>query len=528
MHPIWRHLRALCLAMILGVLTPSGAFAHAQLLSSMPATNAVLEVAPAVVELAFNEPVTAFAVTLIGPDGSRADLLERTTSGQTLVVALPADLGQGTHVLSYRVVSLDSHPVPGTLVFSVGAASGEPAAAGVAGDRLVGSALWLTRTLLYLALFFGVGGAVFGALTSVPDAARRLSVALAVAGLGLVPLHLGLHGLDVIGSDIAGLFEPRPWTAALATSLAPSSWLWLAAFALAILAWLRLPVLAWVALALAALALALSGHAGAAAPQWLTRISVFLHGVGLLFWLGALPPLLLHLARPGPGTAVALAAFSRFIPWAIAPLILSGLVLAVVQLGLPGPAWISAYGLILAAKLGLMVLLFGLALWNRLVLTAPALAGHMESRRRLALSIRAELVIVLLVLGLVAGWRFTPPPRALAERPIIADSAPLLLHLMTGNDMAMATLFPPRPGPVTLDIALSDAEGVPVSAQAVTAHLSSSKLGIEPITLPATDLGGAWRVENLQVPLSGDWRLELEIRKSRFELVRLFAEFQLP
>lgn len=528
MHPIRRHLGALCLALILGVLTMSGAFAHAQLLSSAPAANAVLEVAPAVVELEFNEPVTAFAVTLVGPDGSRADLLERATSGQSLVVELPAGLGQGTHVLSYRVVSLDSHPVPGSLVFSVGAASGEPAAATVAADRLVGSALWLTRTLLYIALCFGIGGAVFGALTSVPDLARRLSLVLAVAGLGLVPVQLGLHGLDLLGSDIAALLDPRPWTAALATSLAPSSWLWLAAFALAILAWLRLPVLAWVGLALAALALALSGHAAAAAPQWLTRTAVFLHGAALLVWLGALPPLLFHLTRPGPRTEAALAAFSRFIPFAIAPLVLSGLVLAVVQLGPPGPAWTSAYGLILAAKLGLLILLFGLALWNRLVLTAPALAGDLQPRHRLALSIRAEIATVLLILGLVAGWRFTPPPRALAQMPAIADTAPLLLHLMTGNDMAMATLFPPRPGLVTLDIALSDAEGLAMPAEAVTAHLSSPSLGIEPITLPATDLGGAWRVENLPVPLRGDWRLELDIRKSRFELVRLETRFELP
>ncbi len=528
MHPIRRHLGALCLALILGVLTPSGTFAHSQLLSSAPAANAVLEVAPAVVELEFNEPVTAFAVTLISPDGSRADLLERATSGQSLVVELPAGLGQGTHVLSYRVVSLDSHPVPGSLVFSVGAANIGPSAADITADRIVGSALWLTRMLLYVVLFLGVGGAVFGALTFVPDAARRRSLALSATGLVLVPLHLGLHGLDLVGSDIAALLDPRPWTAALATSLGPTTWLLFAAFILAMLASLHLPVIAWVALALAALALALSGHAGAAAPQWLTRTAVFLHGAALLVWLGALPPLLFHLTRPGPRTEMALAAFSRFIPFAIAPLVVSGLVLAVVQLGPPGPAWTSAYGLMLVAKLGLLVLLFCLALWNRLVLTAPALAGGLRPRHNLALSIRAEIAIVLLVLGLVAGWRFTPPPRALAQMPTIADTAPLLLHLMTGNDMAMATLFPPHPGLVTLDIAPSDAEGLAMPAEAVIAHLSSPTLGIEPITLPSTDLGGAWRVENLPVPLRGDWQLEIEIRKSRFEMVRLETRFQLP
>ena len=40
------------------------------------------------------------------------------------------------------------------------------------------------------------------------------------------------------------------------------------------------------------LALALSGHASNAAPQWLTRPSVFVHVVCVAFWVGALLPLI--------------------------------------------------------------------------------------------------------------------------------------------------------------------------------------------------------------------------------------------
>ena len=60
-------------------------------------------------------------------------------------------------------------------------------------------------------------------------------------------------------------------------------------------------------------ALALSGHASNAAPQWLTRPSVFVHVVCVTFWVGALLPLIAAVqagegARAGavlPGHSVA-------------------------------------------------------------------------------------------------------------------------------------------------------------------------------------------------------------------------------
>ena len=69
--------------------------------------------------------------------------------------------------------------------------------------------------------------------------------------------------------------------------------------------WREAPVVAR-ALSLAALlvagfALALSGHASNAAPQWLTRPSVFVHVVCVAFWVGALLPLHRGGEEPGEG-----------------------------------------------------------------------------------------------------------------------------------------------------------------------------------------------------------------------------------
>ena len=51
------------------------------------------------------------------------------------------------------------------------------------------------------------------------------------------------------------------------------------------------------------LSLASSGHASAASPQWLTRPAVFLHAVGVAYWIGALIPLAV-IVRKAPSDAL--------------------------------------------------------------------------------------------------------------------------------------------------------------------------------------------------------------------------------
>ncbi len=290
---------------------------------------------------------------------------------------------------------------------------------------------------------------------------------------------------------------------------------------------MRWPSWRWGARGIGAAALALSGHASAAAPQWLTRLAVFLHLAGMLYWTGALLPLWLLLRARSAEAGRALAAFSQIIPFAVAPLVASGLVLAVVQMGPPGPSWLSPYGGILAAKLALLSVLFALALWNRLRLTAPVLAGDSLAQYRLRRSIGVEMIIVLLILGLVAGWRFTPPPRALAE-VAAAEAEPIMAHLIDGNTMVMLTLTPGAAGPVAAEIFVGDLEHLPKDAQSVTLRLSAPELGIEPIKREADSDEGVWRVDGLIIPTPGLWRIEVDVRLSRFDLARPSGEIVIP
>ena len=57
------------------------------------------------------------------PQGKTRDDATVRAIDQTIVITLPANLPRGTQVVSYRVISQDGHPVAGSLVFSIGAAT---------------------------------------------------------------------------------------------------------------------------------------------------------------------------------------------------------------------------------------------------------------------------------------------------------------------------------------------------------------------------------------------------------------------
>lgn len=524
-------LRLLFVALLLALAPMQAAWAHAQLLSSTPAENALLDSAPLAVHLQFNEPVSPLATKLIGPDGRASDLTGATIGGENLTITLPGEIASGTQVLSWRVVSTDGHPIGGTLIFSVGEITGA-AAVDVTSDRMVSALLWLTRALLYICLFGGIGGALFAVVAPAPPLARRLSLGLSGAGFFLVPASLGLQGLDALGLPAAAFFDGHVWSTALSTSYRSTAMVLGLAFMFAIAAtavtgslvvWLGVP-----AGLSAALALALSGHASAAAPQWLTRPAVFMHIGGIMFWIGALVPLLLLLRQETARADQALRRFSRAIPFAVAVLVLSGLILALVQMGPPGAAWLTPYGFILAAKLALLVALFGLALWNRVGLTGPALNGEQSARLHLRRSIAVEMALVLVILGLVAGWRFTPPPRALAETAEIAAAEPVMEHLVDGDTMVMLTITPGKAGPVEIELFVGDLTHAPKQAQSVSLILAAPELGIEAIKREAVPDAGVWRVSDLTIPLAGVWAVEVEVRLGRFELARLRGDIVIP
>lgn len=510
------------LGLALASLAAAGqALAHAALIRTAPADGAVIAGAPAEFSLSFSEPVSPLVLSLIGPDGANRALTRFTLGDRTLTIIAPSDLANGTHVLSWRVVSEDGHPVGGSVLFSIGAPSAAPPILTAQTDPAVRFMLWLGKLGLYLGLAFGIGGVAFMAwIAPLPAAARAPIASFLALGLLSMPIAVAAQGLDALALPLSAALQPVAWQAAAASSFGRTALIATFALLAALLALFRpggsgrlLATFAWLGVGAA---LAASGHASAAAPQFLTRPAVFMHAVGMAGWAGALLPLAFALRQPDG--AQVLRRFSRRIPVLLVIILISGIALAIIQVERLQALLTTPYGLLLTGKLVLVVALLGLGAFNRFRLTEAVVSGRASAGSQLSRIIAAEIALVVAILAIVALWRFTPPPRALAA----AAAQPASVHIHTGKAMADINVTPGRTGPVTISVSLLDGEFGPLAAKELRLALSRPEVGIEPIERQATRRAdGSWQVSDLTLPVAGRWTIELEILVSDFEMTRL-------
>lgn len=510
------------LALLLAVCQAGSASAHASLVSVEPRDGSVLREPPKRIELRFNESVTAGAINLIDATGRLREDAGVAAKDEAVVVTVPADLPNGTQIVSYRVISADGHPVTGAVTFSVGA----PTATRPPPDLEAGvdGLIWLTRLGLYLGLFAGIGGVFFLRwIAGSRAAAAPIAIALAI-GIVCAVASIPLQGLDVLGLPLSGVIGTAPWKIALGTSLGPSLSVAIAAMLASSVA-LRSSsrrigrIVSALSLAGVGVALAASGHAATAPPQALTRPAVFLHGTAVAFWLGALMPLLAILWRGKTAPLPVLHRFSKVAVPAVVILALTGIALAVVQLERPQALVETRYGILLSIKLALVFTLLGLAALNRFSLT-PALARDPQATRPLARSILIECVLAAAILGVVSGWRFTPPPRTLVP------DAPLAVHIHTDKAMFQVLVTPGRVGGNDFVLQLMNGDGSLLKAKEATLTLSQPDRGIEGVERPAV-LGPDrfWHVPDVPLPTAGRWHMRIDALVTDFEKITLEDDF---
>lgn len=114
-----------CLGAVVCALTAllfaAPASAHATLLGSNPEAGAEVERLPDRVSLYFNEPLqqTFAAVTLTDSEGNQWSDENVQVEGDTASVGVAGTGPAGTYTIAYRVISADSHPVSGTVEFTL-------------------------------------------------------------------------------------------------------------------------------------------------------------------------------------------------------------------------------------------------------------------------------------------------------------------------------------------------------------------------------------------------------------------------
>jgi copper transport protein len=514
-------------ALVVLLMSIAQACAHATLVSSDPRDGAVLTEQPAVLHLQFNEPVTPASVRLIDAAGNPR---EATVHAQdtTVVVALPRALPKGTQALSYRVISADGHPVAGTMIFSIGYLSGAPQ---LAASPWRARAIWLARLLLYVGLFGGVGGVFFARIVARSEGRPPGARALLLTGLLGAVTSFALQGLELLDVPASEVFSVAPWQAAAATTLATQLYIAVAAMLAAGIALLPpafvAKTLAVVAVIGAGAALAASGHASSAEPQMVTRSAVFLHGVAVIYWIGALVPLLQLIRRPSRAAIATLDRFAGGAAIAIVVLLSSGIALALVQLDRPAAILETEYGKLLAAKLVLVLVLLALAAFNRFYLTPRLMVSGetIATAKKLGRSILVETLVVLVILGIVASWRFTPPPRALAA----ASRAPLSLHLHTDKGMVQITISPGRVGPNDILLQFMNEDFSTRAVFDASVALSLPAKGLEGLGAQSLQElpDGMREAKRIMVPQPGRWKIRVGALVTDFQEFSIDGEFEM-
>ncbi|AYN20703.1 copper resistance CopC/CopD family protein [Alcaligenes aquatilis] len=525
-HP----LLVLLIALLLLAWVPA-LHAHASLVASKPDSGTILAQSPRTASLSFNESVSPLLMTLIRPDGSSEELGDVLMQDQRLELALPPMETEGTYGLSWRVISADGHPVGGTLTFAIGTPSANLMDS-TRSNPVRNGLIWLARLLGYLGLFTGIGWVVYRALTSTSNETStqqsRLAPHMLALGAIALLLNLGLVGVDALDLPLSALFGTAAWKTAASTSMGvavPLGWI---ALACAALSWqAKSPTsqkwLAALALTLLGASLASSGHASTADPACLSRPSVWLHVVALTLWMGSFLPLAYALQHAQESRLLTL--FSRWIPAVLLILVLSGAGLIYVQFDQLASLWESRYGQVLSAKLILVLLLLALGAYNRYRLTQAVLQQRSNARQALRRVVRLEYVLVVLILAVAALWRFTPPPRALAQlvSPTISS------HIHTEAVRADLLYIPATAQrPAILTVSLYEPDFSPLKAQEVEVIFSNPQAGVESITFPAKlTRQDQWEVNTLELPHLASWNIRIQVLISDFERIHLDSTLDL-
>jgi copper transport protein len=566
--------------LLLGLLAvlfgPAGpASAHAALLRTTPAAGTIVTSLPTEVVLTFSEPVRMVPdkVHALGPNGQVVDT-GPTMRGNELHVPLRPGSPNGTYLVSYRVISVDSHPVGGGVVLYVGQSSGAPPDPDAAQrtDRGVAIALAAARYVGYAGLILLVGPAFMLALLWPKRLSRRVPLRLLAIGVGaiavsaLAELYLqapyasgtGLFGASA--GDLRDALNSR-YGAAHIIRLGV-----VAAVAVLVRPIVRAPVAqealpvrekalatggaeaevetatgdepppppaapgADIAAAnraaftdrallaiLAVVGLAtwpLSGHSGASTLPEVTAIADVAHLAAMSLWLGGLVVLVAYLLPKATGRELAavLPEWSRWAFRAVVVLVIAGTVQALVEIGSFSALFGTTYGRVLLLKIGLLELIVLVAAYSRQLARVPDAEVADANRGRLRRSVLVELVLAAVVIGAASTLVQTTPARTAVAAAPAEDPGLYSARLTSQLYTLQVDIDPVRTGQDSIHLVATTPQGGPLKVLEWQVTAGQPAKGIEPITVPTLKITDDHAVGQAQLPTPGPWEFKFTLR----------------
>ena len=545
-------------AAVAAVLVPS-AFAHSVLLGTEPANDVVLQESPGRVELRFNEPVemSLGGIRVFDSQGNRVDADQVSPNDAPRVgVDIEGELERGTYTVAWRAISADSDPISGAFVFHVQERGVQPG--GISVESLTGSSTTVDvfftggRFFDFALLLLSLGGAAVLAiaLPSAPWHVRhRLYGVLAglASALALVALlNIFFQGAAAGGVGILDSFRWNVFTTVLGTrygemmlvQAALAATLALTAMALRHTEGRDRRALTALTLVLGAgmaLTPSFSGHASTAGKLALT--SDIAHVIAAALWTGGLGFLVvaLVLARDDrwPLATRAVPRFSNMAVVSVATLLIAGVINGYLQVRTWSALWETEYGLLLLAKIALVVPLLALGAYNNRYAVPRLKAGiaSVLERRRFLTAAGVELAIMVAVVAVTAVLVNAEPARteammegmAMEEGAMDAeagDHEAFESDVDLGEMMAHLVVEPAMPGENSIHLTFEQADAEQLTEVSVSASLPSEEIGpLEFGAEPVQGQPGEYVAEGASLSLPGEWELRIEALMGEFDLL---------
>jgi copper transport protein len=544
MAVVTRRLPLLLAAMIAGALATlafpaAPASAHAVLASSNPIGNSVLRAAPTEVVLTFTESVRKVPdrVRVIGPDGKRVDQGDASFDGAVVTIPVRQTGAQGTYLVSYRVISADSHPVSGGFTYSVGAPSTTPPddAGEAQGDNpVVATGMKVVRYIGYAGLVLLVGPVLVITLLWPARLSRSGPAGVIWTGMGLVtlatvagvvldvPYTSGGGLLDVDGSGLRNVLSSTFGTAHLIRLGL------LVAIALLLRPLLRgetgrvdqilLAVLGGAAI----LTWPIAGHPAASPVAAVSVVVDAVHLTSMAVWLGGLVMLVAFLLRQANERELGaiLPIWSRWAALAVGALVLAGTVQALIEVGTPGALVSTTYGRLIIAKVVLLGAVISIAAYSRKLVLRRLAPGE---PRRLRRAVGAELGITAVVLALSAVLVQTTPARTAAANEELGGPGFYTATLDSNLFKLQVDVDPAKKGNNSIHLYAYDKNNnpLPVVEWKGTAALPAND--VAPVDIPLLPLTDNHASGETTLPLEGDWQLKFTLRLSEIDQATVTA-----
>jgi copper transport protein len=525
----------LALWLLLALLMPAAASAHAFVTKAVPEPNSQADQPPKRIELEFNERIEdkLYYIKVLDEIGREAakEKAQLNAAHNGLTLNLP-ELPNGIYIVTYHVISADGHPIGDSYPITVGPPKGAAAPSGLpghTGHTLSGNAgvndllLYASRIANYLGMLLLTGWLAWSALlrregAEGGDRQKLWGLGLQRAYLITLLFLIVFHYKDLLGegglSDVPGLFTGTTiglsWLVSLLLSLigfvALQRFIWLD--------WL------WIAVLLAAKAM--NGHAMAYPPMSISLTADWIHLIAASLWSGGLLFILVHwkdrefLRRFIPR-------FSRTALWALLVLMVTGSLQAARYLPKLSYLFLTQWGTLLLIKTGLVLLVLAVGFVIRLLMRKRNGEGS-------GIWIKVDFSLMVLIVGIVGLLTYIPP---------VPANVPLDWHEMGTKAHITLRISPNAPGPnnITLKVWLPENPAGPKDVE--LRLIDNDDPSLAPITVPIkpyqdndieTSFGFtrySYQVSGPYLPFAGDWTAEVRVLDANADETVYTREFRI-